>query len=403
MTRMQDGAAATPATRVLIADEVSRVVRVLEQLAEYAGEIEPCGLARTPKALVHEVRRSRPDVVLLNTSLGGGVDVGAVARDISSASPRSRLVLIRGDSSLAKKEDLVAAIRRAHPRPTRRARADTGAAQPETQQGQIFLVFAGKGGVGKSVVSCNLAAALSRSTDARVAVMDLDLQFGDVAVMLGVENHTPTIESIANKGDKIRASDIEPVLAKGPSGIDVLVAPPSPELADLVSAGAVRAIVRELARTRDFVVVDAGTHIDERVLDVMEAADHIVIVSALTVTAVKDTKITLKILNSLGVDSGKIALVLNQTRARSPLPREDIEERLGRKALAHLPYEPRIVDDAIDQGSPFVVAEPKSDIARRLQELADELAGDEVGGERKRGGRLRGRQGQRRRFAIGRR
>ncbi|MFN2451569.1 MAG: P-loop NTPase, partial [Candidatus Dormibacteria bacterium] len=236
---------------------------------------------------------------------------------------------------------------------------------------ELFVVFAGKGGVGKSVVSTNLSAALAKD-GARVAIIDLDLQFGDVGVMLGVE-HPHTIEELVPLGDQMETEFLEEILGTGPEGVRVLLAPTSPELADLVTAGTLRAIIRELSKSYDYIVIDAAAHLEERTLEVIEMADHIVVVTAFNVTAVKDTKITLKLLQSLGIDREKIAVILNQTRAKTNFTREEVEDSLRFRIVTQLPFDPRIVDEAVDHGKPFVLTEPRSEITRQFRALVDYL------------------------------
>ena len=102
-------------------------------------------------------------------------------------------------------------------------------------------------------------------------------------------------------------------------------------------------------------------------------ADHIVVVTAFNVTAVKDTKITLKLLQSLGIDREKIAVILNQTRAKTNFTREEVEDSLRFRIVTQLPFDPRIVDEAVDHGKPFVLSEPRSEISRHFRTLVDYL------------------------------
>ncbi|GAC1337767.1 MAG: hypothetical protein NVSMB29_02610 [Candidatus Dormibacteria bacterium] len=270
------------------------------------------------------------------------------------------------------------------------------------RKSELFVVFAGKGGVGKSVVSTNLSSALAKD-GARVAIIDLDLQFGDVGVMLGVE-HPHTIEELVPLGDQMESEFLEELMGTGPEGVRVLLAPTSPELADLVTAGTLRAIIRELGKSYDYIVIDAAAHLEERTLEVIEMADHIVVVTAFNVTAVKDTKITLKLLQSLGVDREKIAVILNQTRAKTNFTREEVEDSLRFRIVTQLPFDPRIVDEAVDHGKPFVLSEPRSDISRQFRTLVDYLvpAEDEADGEG-RGGKAKAKAKPKgRRFSLGR-
>ena len=199
-----------------------------------------------------------------------------------------------------------------------------------------------------------------------MALVDLDLQFGDVAVMLHVESHTTAIDALAQQGDQIDSEFIEEVMATGPEGVRALLAPASPEFADLVNTANLRAILRELAKGYDHIVVDTPSHLEERNLEAIEMADQIIVVTSFNFPAIKDTKVTLKLLQSLGVDREKICVVLNQTRAKVTFQRAEVEDSLRFRVLVVLPFEPR-VDDCIDNGRQIVTAEPKAEFSKQFQ------------------------------------
>ena len=280
-------------------------------------------------------------------------------------------------------------IQPVRPRPARRTvgRAD------------LVVVFSGKGGVGKSLVATNLAVALA-ADGSRVAVVDLDLQFGDVAMMLHTEGHPTAIDALAQQGEQVDSEFIEQVMATGPEGVHVLLAPSSPEFADLVNTASLRAILRELTKSFDHVVVDTPAHLEERNLEAIEMADQIIVVSSFSLAAIKDTKVTLKLLQSLGIAKERLCVVLNQTRVKANFPRSEVEENLRFRVVTVLPFEPR-VDDAIDNGRPFITVEPKSEFSKQFQVLVDHIGGASVNplaGEAERG-RPRS---NRRRFSLGR-
>lgn len=263
----------------------------------------------------------------------------------------------------------------------------------------LVVVFSGKGGVGKSLVATNLAVALAEAGD-QVALVDLDLQFGDVSVMLHTENHPTAIDSLAPQGEQVDGEFIDEVMATGPGGVRALLAPQSPEFADLVNTANLRAILRELGKGYDHVIVDTPAHLEERSLEAIEMADQIVVVSSFSVTSVKDTKVTLKLLTSLGIPKERLCVVLNQTRAKVSFSRSEVEENLRFRAVTVLPYEPR-VDDCIDTGRPFISAEPKSEMAKQLQVLFDHVIGRSGPAEDTEPERQRARP-NRRRFSLGR-
>jgi pilus assembly protein CpaE len=281
-------------------------------------------------------------------------------------------------------------IQPVRPRPVRHRSRD---------HAELVVVFSGKGGVGKSLIATNLAVALAADGE-RAAIVDLDLQFGDVAVMLHAESHPTAIDALAQQGEQVDAEFIEEVMATGPEGVRALLAPASPEFADLVNTANLRAILRELAKEYDHIVVDTPSHLEERNLEAIEMADQIVVVTSFNFAAIKDTKVTLKLLQSLGVDRDKICVVLNQTRAKVSFQRSEVEESLRFRVLTVLPFEPRL-DDFIDNGQQIVTAEPKAEFSKQFRLLVDHIAGGDDDTSAKEPERARARV-NRRRFSLGR-
>jgi pilus assembly protein CpaE len=388
--------------RVLIADEIVRVLEGLEEFSVLDDQIVVCGVARSPASLFAETRQLQPDVIVINETFRG-FDPMAAAHELSSIVPTCRAVLLSPDPAAAEarsrathagiKEilpitaslaDIAAAIRRARndalgigddapdvepiqPVTPRKVRRGSKA------KAEVFVVFSGKGGVGTSVIATNLAAALAVERDARVAIIDLDLQFGDIRVMLNVD-FPSSIEVLAQQGDQVDAEFLEDVTAYGPDDLRILLAPSSPELADLVTTGNLRSILREMAKLYDYVIVDTSSHLDERTLEAIELADQLLVITAATVPAVKDARVTLKLMSTLGISKEKVSVVLNQLRPKVPFPKVDVEETLRFRVISQLPYDPKTVDGAVDKGKTFYSRDSRLEIVREIRALVDYLA-----------------------------
>jgi len=209
-------------------------------------------------------------------------------------------------------------------------------------------------------------------TESRVALVDLDLQFGDIGVMLNLD-HSRSITDVVDS-DTLEPEMLNEIMAHGPGGVRVLLAPISPELADLITGEHVRMVMSELRKTYDYVVVDTSCHLADFNLEVIEAAQHILVVTALTIPAIKDAKLALKVLESLTVDPASVLLVVDRSDAHSDFNKESIEQNLRHSVGAQVPYEPRVVGDSINRGTPFVTASPESDISRSIRERATAIA-----------------------------
>jgi pilus assembly protein CpaE len=376
--------------RVLIADEIARIVGDLEKLEAYGDVVDVCGVAHQASAVIEEAWLRQPDVLVLHERFAElpGADFAA---HLASVSPATRVVLMTSAAPLVADSWTAGAISESATGPElleaisiAAGVVPPGAADPEIGftgpeirapkgRATVVVAFSGKGGTGTSMVATNLAVMLAQGAGGQAALVDIDLQFGDAAGMLHVENHLLTIADLASHGDEIDVDLLDEVLATGPADVRVLRTPSSPELAEAVSGATLRSIIRATAKGREFVVIDTPSLVDERVLEAFELADRLLLVTSYNLSSVRGTKSTLLLLEALGVDMESVDVVLNHTRSRTNYRREDIEEILGRRILVDLPYDPR-VDPSLDSGTPIVLAQPRAELARRLIALAQLIA-----------------------------
>lgn len=384
--------------RILIVDDIPSTLENLQKLLNFEDDIEVCGTAGDGRRAIEEARRLQPDIVLMDVNmpqLDGIQATELMAQEV----PGSPVIImsVQGERDYIRRamqagareylikpfsgDELIASIRRVHQLEQKKgtflAKAAAapvaeaaGVATP--RRGEVFLVFSGKGGVGKSIVACNLAIALGMETGARVALVDLDLQFGDIGVLLNLD-HARSITDLADPSASGDAEYIEEVLARGPEGVKVLLAPISPELADLVTADHLRSVMQELQRGYDFIVVDTASHLAELNLEAIELATRVIVVTALNIPAIKDTKLTLKVLESLNVAHDRILLTLNRADAHSEFNKEAVENNLRFPIALQIPHDPRTVSTSVNRGAPFVSGNPEAEISRSIRELVSLL------------------------------
>jgi pilus assembly protein CpaE len=249
---------------------------------------------------------------------------------------------------------------------SRLARGAAPADPADDQPGKIITVFSAKGGCGKTVLSTNLAAALA-TTGPQVALVDLDLSFGDVAIMLQLYP-TRTIQHAAGARD-LDAVTLRSYLTPHQAGIWALVAPTEPTVAETVGASSVATILKLLRADFGYVVVDTPTALSEQVLAAFDESDAIVLLATLDVPSIKNLKLTLQMMEQLRYPRSRIRLVVNRADSRVGLRVPDVERLLGRTVDATIPSS-RSVPLSVNKGNPIILEEPRSNVAEAIRRVA---------------------------------
>ena len=235
-------------------------------------------------------------------------------------------------------------------------------------EGAMITVLGPKGGTGKTVTSSNLAVALALEGKSAVLV-DLDLQFGDVGLALGLQP-TRTIYDLAVSGGSLDADKIDGFLAEHSSGARALLAPLRPDQAAAIGTSFLREVFGILRSRYDFVVVDTQPAFTADVIAAIDASSHLCVVGMLDALSLKDTKIGLETLEEMGYDPRAITLVLNRADSSVGITQLDVEQLLGR-APDVLVGSDRAIPRALTNGQPITLAEPKSKAARSYAALAE--------------------------------
>ena len=235
-------------------------------------------------------------------------------------------------------------------------------------EGAMITVLGPKGGTGKTVTSSNLAVALALDGNSAVLV-DLDLQFGDIGLALGLEP-TRTIYDLAVSGGSLDAEKIDGFLARHPSGARALMAPLRPDQAAAIGTPFLREVFEILRSRYDFLIVDTPPAFTAEVIAAVDASSHLCIVGMLDALSLKDTKLGLQTLEEMGYDPKTVTLVLNRADSSVGITPADVEQLLGR-APDVLVGSDRAIPRALTSGQPIVVAEPRSKAARSYAALAE--------------------------------
>jgi pilus assembly protein CpaE len=237
---------------------------------------------------------------------------------------------------------------------------------------RLVCVLGPKGGTGKTLTSSNLAVALAQRGE-RVALVDLDLQFGDVALCLGLPPEK-TVYDLAQSPGALDYDKLDAFLAVHSSGVRTLIAPRRPDQASAVGAELLREVYSILRNHFDWVIIDTPPGFTAEVITSIDSSTDVVMVGMLDSLSLKNTKLGLETLELMKYDPDHIYLLLNRAHSRVGISQSDVEAVLGRTPDVFIPSD-REIPRTVNEGIPIVVARPHSEPAEAFARLADLLAG----------------------------
>jgi pilus assembly protein CpaE len=238
--------------------------------------------------------------------------------------------------------------------------------------GKVITVFSTKGGAGKSVVASNMAVMMAQRSDKPVVLVDADLQFGDIAVMLKLAPQHTIVDAVSSI-DRLEVSLLQSILVQHqPSGLLVLPAPLEPAFADQIGAEEMAKIIALLRTFCAYVIVDTPAYFNDVVLGLIEESDEVLLVAGMDIPNIKNVKIGLQTLRLLNTPMSKIHLVLNRANSKVKLEVSEVERTLQVKAESLIPSDV-VVPQSVNKGTPVVIDAPRAGVSKALEQLADKF------------------------------
>ncbi len=395
--------------RVLVVDDIPETRDHLTKLLGFESDIDVVGSAASGREALEMAVRLNPDVVLMDINMPD-MDGIAATEQLSSAVPAAAVVMmsVQGEADYLRRsmlagareflvkpfssDELTASIRQVSARerdkqsrmavaPAATSGGSAKVAGGQRESGLVVAVFSPKGGVGRTTVAVNLAVAAATELGQRVVIMDGSFQFGDVGVLL---NLNPKSKSIADLVPEIEAAggeieSIDTFVIDHTSGVRVLLAPPSPEMAELVTASGVRKVLATLRATHDLVVVDCAAFFNDTTLAILDVADVILTMLSLEITSIKNMRLFLEVAEQLGYESGKVRLVLNRADSALGIRVADVEHSIGRKVDETIVSDGRSVVYALNRGVPFFLSNREAQVSQDILRLARSVVGERSG------------------------
>ncbi|HEY8167283.1 MAG TPA: response regulator [Candidatus Limnocylindrales bacterium] len=366
--------------RILVVDDDPNVQRTLSFTLQQEGY--DVAIASDGEEALKRWADESPDLMLLDVGLPkvDGYQVATRIREAEAGATHMPIIMLTADADVDSKvkglragaddyqvkpffpAELVARIKSLL---ARFAPKDLVVGRPPL--GRILAFYGAKGGVGTTTLAINSAVALHRELNRKVALVDGNLQFGDHRVFLDLgldrKSIVDVVQSTSIDQDLVRSS-----MVKHDSGIDLLLAPPSPESAELVSVEQhhVAQILEQLRTLYDYTLVDIDKRFDETNLDTISAADTLFVVMTADLSCLKNVRLVLETMTQLGVPRDKVQLILNRSNAFTGIAVKDAENVLKRKIEYQIVNEYRAAISALNSGAPFMYTKPDSIIGRAV-------------------------------------
>ncbi|MGH8953331.1 MAG: AAA family ATPase [Acidimicrobiia bacterium] len=242
-----------------------------------------------------------------------------------------------------------------------------------SERGSIITVTSAKGGSGKTVTATNVALLLNRFEDKKVVLVDADLQFGDVCLLLQLEPRF-TMVNAAHELHHLDPEMLDSLLTEHPTGLKVLAAPLEPAFADDITTAGLMQMLDLLQESYDYVVVDTASMLDELILSLIEKADHVLMVVDMDLPSVKNAKLALETLRLLKFSTANVQLVMNRSNSKAKLDNKEIESALKMEISAAVPSD-AAVPNSVNEGRPIVETDPKGKVAKGFESVAELIAG----------------------------
>jgi len=378
---------------VLIADDMEETRNNIKVMLGFDERIEVVGEAENGEEAVKAAKNLQPHIVLMDIQMPV-LDGLKATEEICLSNPNTAVIImsVQGEQEYLKRamgagareyvikpftsEELIDTIIKVFEMEEKRKiyKQSQEIGMEEDDQGRILTIFSTKGGVGKSTLAVNLAISIAKISKKKVALLDFDLQFGDVALMLNIQPKK-TIYNLVEDINTINEELIEDYLITHFSGIRVLCAPTKPEYAEYITPGIIEKVLKLLRKNYSFVVIDTTQSFSDVILTTLDASDNILFLSTADLPTIKNVKLGLDVLETLNYPKENIKFVLNKASEQFGVKYADIEQTLGIEIFSFIPEDSATVITYANKGFPFILARSERKISKSIHTLAEDLLG----------------------------
>lgn len=384
--------------RVLIVDDVQESRDNVERLLRFESDIEIIGTASRGQEAIEFALAQHPDIILMDVNMPD-MDGITATRTIMSQLPGVGVIMmsvlnepdvLRRSMTAGAREylvkpfsldELLNGIRTVHanaprialqPAPTLEAGTTVSTPMRQPGKGTVLCVAGVKGGAGRSVIATNLAVAIRQQSQLRVALIDANIAFGDIGVMMNVSDSKTMLDAVPYLR-QVDTELINNIVVEHGSGVHLLLAPPSPQEAEVVTSDLVKSMISVMTGMFDVIVIDTRPSFDDLNLAVFDSADLLLLVVTMDMMSIKDGRQFLDVTNLLGYPDDRLRLVLNRVNTYSGIPATEIGESLRRPLWARIPDEPGPVLRSVNEGVPLVSSAHDSKVVEEINRMARDV------------------------------
>jgi len=374
-----------PKIEVLIADDGVQTRENIRKILSLEDNIVIVGECANGQETVKAAAETKPDVILMDVNMP--VMNGIQATEIITLDLPETVVIImsaEGDQEYLRKamiagardflvkpftsDALITAINRVYEREKKR-QIQEATLSKIGQKSKVISIYSPHDGVGKSVIATNLAVCLANDFDQKVALVDLNLQFGDIDLMLNLAPER-TLAGLISRYKELDADLMEQFLTEHRTGIKVLAAPPKPEYAETVTVYCVERVLETLKNNYSMIIVDTSSMLQDITLAALDVSNYIFLVTTFDLPSLRNAKLCLEVMDALHYPNEKIRLVMNRASGDMGIKLEDVSKFLSREIDVAIPSEGRIVVPSVNQGKPFITANPQSNVSECIRSMA---------------------------------
>ncbi|WHH60537.1 response regulator [Petroclostridium sp. X23] len=375
--------------KVIIADDVRETRENIKTLLSFDERIEIVGEAENGEDAVFLAREVRPDIILMDINMPVTDGIKAT-EEITLEVPETTIIImsVQAEQEYLRKamtagardyivkpftgEEIIDTIIKAYNLDSKRKQKIILPTEREEIKSKIISVFSTKGGVGKTTIATNLAVTLARQTKKRVALLDLDLLFGDVAIHLNVSIKS-TISELIKEIHILDQELMDEYMATHFSGVRVLPAPVKPEYAEYVTGRHVEKIIKTLKESYHYIVIDTAQNFSETTLAALDASDVILFVSTMDLPTIKNVKAGLEVMESLRYSDSKVKIVLNKASEQFGISYKDFESTIKNNIWINIPEDNFTVINSVNKGFPFVVTRAEARVSKSIYDIGDRI------------------------------